>query len=115
MTPSLRCDPVAFRDVSKRVAALHPELKWTSATQATIDKITRQSNSRLVNAMSRRPTSFRQIDVARALRAAGAADHKVARVEISSDGKIVLIMTTDEPEAKAQQPLDAWRQNRGAH
>ena len=42
--------------------------------------------------MSRTAATFRQHDVTRALRAAGAAGCEVRRVEIDRDGKIVLVM-----------------------
>jgi hypothetical protein len=42
--------------------------------------------------MSRAAATFRQHDVTRALRAAGAAGCEVRRVEIDRDGKIVLVM-----------------------
>jgi hypothetical protein len=42
--------------------------------------------------MSRTASAFRQSDVTRALRAAGAAGHAVKRVEIDRDGKIVLVL-----------------------
>jgi hypothetical protein len=46
--------------------------------------------------MSRAAAAFRQHDVTRALRAAGAAGREVRRVEIDRDGKIVLVLT-DQP------------------
>jgi hypothetical protein len=42
--------------------------------------------------MSRTPATFRQNDITRALRAAGAAGREVRRVEIDRDGKIVLVL-----------------------
>jgi hypothetical protein len=42
--------------------------------------------------MSRTAATFRQNDVTRALRAAGAAGREVRRVEIDRDGKIVLVL-----------------------
>ena len=42
--------------------------------------------------MSKRASAFRQNDITRALRAAGAAGREVRRVEIDRDGKIVLVL-----------------------
>jgi hypothetical protein len=42
--------------------------------------------------MSRTASAFRQNDITRALRAAGAAGREVRRVEIDRDGKIVLVL-----------------------
>jgi hypothetical protein len=53
------------------------------------------------NKMSREAT-FRQNDITRALRAAGAAGCEVRRIEINRDGKIVLVLTEPaDPESKA--------------
>jgi len=46
--------------------------------------------------MGRARASFRQGDLARALRAARAAGAEVARVEINRDGKLVLVMGKGE-------------------
>jgi hypothetical protein len=49
----------------------------------------------------RKAAAFRQCDVTRALRAAGAAGCEVRRVEIDRDGKIVLVLIEQrrvEPE-----------------
>jgi hypothetical protein len=58
------------------------------------------ARSRGSNRMSREAT-FRQNDITRALRAAGAAGCEVRRIEISRDGKIVLVLT---------EPADAERE-----
>ncbi len=51
--------------------------------------------------MSREAT-FRQNDITRALRAAGAAGCEVRRIEINRDGKIVLVLSEPtEAEVKA--------------
>ena len=52
--------------------------------------------------MARAPSTFRQADVTRAVRAVVAAGCEVRRVEIDRDGKIVLIMI--EPSAVEPQP-----------
>lgn len=46
--------------------------------------------------MSRAAATFRQHDVTRALRAAGAAGCEVRRIEIDREGKIVLVLV-DQP------------------
>lgn len=48
--------------------------------------------------MSRAPSTFRQQDVTRAVRAVAAAGVKVSRVEVDRSGKIVVV-TTDAPDA----------------
>lgn len=42
--------------------------------------------------MARRPCTFRQQDVTRAIRAAAAAGVEIASVEIDKDGKIVVVV-----------------------
>jgi hypothetical protein len=44
--------------------------------------------------MARRPCTFKQQDVTRALRATVAAGIEVQRLEIGADGKIVVVMGT---------------------
>jgi hypothetical protein len=52
--------------------------------------------------MSRTASAFRQNDIIRALRAAGAAGREVRRVEIDRDGKIVLVLIEQQGvEAKS--------------
>jgi hypothetical protein len=46
--------------------------------------------------MGRRACTFRQADLARALKAAKAAGAEVARVEIDRDGKLVMVMGKGE-------------------
>lgn len=67
--------------------------------------------------MANKLAAFRQTDVTRALRAAAAAGFVVARIELSQNGKIVLIAKNSEgnPDVTEQQPLDAWREKRGSH
>jgi hypothetical protein len=55
--------------------------------------------------MARAPSTFRQHDVTRAIRAAAAAGVKVARVEIDRDGKIVIV-TADEHERREGNEWD---------
>jgi hypothetical protein len=54
--------------------------------------------------MARRPCSFKQNDVTRALRAVSAAGGAVQRIEIAPDGRIVVVM--GEPEAT--EPANPW-------
>jgi hypothetical protein len=50
--------------------------------------------------MARTPSTFRQQDVTRAIRAARAAGVDIARVEIARDGRIVMV--TAEVQCAAQ-------------
>jgi hypothetical protein len=53
--------------------------------------------------MPRGPTTFRQRDLAAALKAAAAAGAKVARVEVGKDGRIILILAGKElPDDKTE-------------
>jgi hypothetical protein len=52
--------------------------------------------------MPRGPCSFKQRDVARALRAARAAGFEVARVEIDNDGKIIVVTKKHQEEPAGQ-------------
>ncbi len=54
-----------------------------------------------------RPCTFRQQDVTRALRAAGAAGCPVQRVEIDRDGKITLVMIEPAEDQSAEEPARA--------
>lgn len=58
--------------------------------------------------MSRGPATFRQRDVEAAIRAARAAGCAIARVEVGKDGRIVLVLATDEGEATAAQCGNEW-------
>jgi hypothetical protein len=55
--------------------------------------------------MARAPSTFRQQDVTKAVRAAKAAGVRVARVEIDRDGKIVIV-TADELERREGNEWD---------
>jgi hypothetical protein len=51
--------------------------------------------------MPRGQCNFRQGDVTRAIRAAGAAGREVRRIEIARDGKIVLVLV-EQPKAEPE-------------
>jgi hypothetical protein len=55
--------------------------------------------------MTRAPSTFRQKDLTRAVKAVIAAGQSVARVEIDSNGKIVIV-TVDEPERREGNDWD---------
>jgi hypothetical protein len=55
--------------------------------------------------MARAPSTFRQQDVTRAIRAAKAAGVEIRRVEIARDGRIVIITST---EAKPTEEKNEW-------
>jgi hypothetical protein len=63
--------------------------------------------------MARAPSTFRQQDVTKALRAAKAAGVDIARIEIARDGRIVII-TEAETERQDSTPLDAWMAKHGS-
>ena len=54
--------------------------------------------------MSRAPSTFRQQDVTKAIKAVAAAGVHIARVEIDKTGKIVIITAhaTDRPDRKTE-------------
>jgi hypothetical protein len=55
--------------------------------------------------MARARSAFRQADVTRAVRAVRMAGVDIVRVEVATDGRIV-IFTTAEAQAAAQDDLD---------
>jgi hypothetical protein len=57
--------------------------------------------------MSRRPTTFRQRDLTAAVKGVVAAGCAVARVEVSKDGKIIIIMSVGTGKETATD-LDQW-------
>jgi hypothetical protein len=61
--------------------------------------------------MPRGPATFKQADLARAVRAVEAAGLKVTRTEIGPDGRIVL---HHDSAPAAVSPLDEWRAKRDA-
>jgi hypothetical protein len=56
--------------------------------------------------ISRRPQTFRQRDVTRAVRAVFAAGAVISGVEISADGKIVVVVASQQQSASQQDDLD---------
>jgi hypothetical protein len=55
--------------------------------------------------MARAPSTFRQAEVTKAVRAVRMAGVDIARVEIATDGRII-IFTTAEVQAAVQDDLD---------
>ena len=59
--------------------------------------------------MSRAPSTFRQQDVTRAVRAVVAAGVGIARVEIDKQGKIAIIAAgADSPCHKGREEANEW-------
>lgn len=63
--------------------------------------------------MARTPATFRQADVARAVRAVKAAGLDVVRTEIGPDGKIVLVHAS-EVTSEPANPFDEWKAKKDA-
>jgi hypothetical protein len=61
--------------------------------------------------MPRRPATFRQADVTRAVRAAKAAGIEVARVEIDPESGRIVIIAAAADTANANNALDQWLAN----
>jgi hypothetical protein len=59
----------------------------------------------MVVAMTRAPSTFRQQDVTKAVKAVAAAGVHIARVEIDKAGKIVII-TTDATENQSSESAE---------
>jgi len=64
--------------------------------------------------MARAPSTFRQADVTRALRAAQKAGVEISRVEISRDGKIVIVTAAHPAVQDDLTPLDTWMASHGS-
>ena len=66
--------------------------------------------------MPRRPCTFRQQDVTRAVKAVVAAGVGIARVEIDKAGKIVIVSSTgltSEPQSDLDKELQEWETRHG--
>ena len=63
--------------------------------------------------MSRAPSTFRQGDVTRAVKAARAAGLDVVRTEIDRDGRIVLVHKADAAPAPVDE-FSEWKARRDA-
>ena len=64
--------------------------------------------------MTRRPSSFRQRDLTRAVKAVMSAGLRVAGVKVSTDGNIEVV-TTGAERTPDSTPLDNWMASRGSH
>jgi len=54
--------------------------------------------------MARTPSTFRQKDVTRAIRAAIAGGVDIARIEVAKDGRIIIVTAVDtEPKLEANE------------
>lgn len=63
--------------------------------------------------MPRRPSTFRQADVVRAVKAARAADVTVGAVEVTPEG-IIHIVVRLAVEQSPIDPFDTWKAKRNA-
>jgi hypothetical protein len=57
--------------------------------------------------MSRRPATFRQRDLTKAIKAAVAGGLQIGRVEVAQDGRIVLISEKGAPE-RDDKGVNEW-------
>jgi hypothetical protein len=57
--------------------------------------------------MGRAPSTFRQLDVTRAVKAVAAAGVHIARIEIDKSGKIVII-TVDPTDQPGETEANEW-------
>lgn len=58
--------------------------------------------------MARAPSTFRQQDVTRAVKAVVAAGVGIARIEIDKAGKITIIALGAEPQGKGREEANEW-------
>ena len=67
--------------------------------------------------MSRAPSTFRQQDVTRAVKAVRRAGVEIARVEVDKSGKIVIIPVSACAvlDVKDSTPLDEWMASNGSN
>jgi hypothetical protein len=69
--------------------------------------------------MSRSPSTFRQADLTRAIKAARNAGVEVARAEIAADGKIIIVIgetgaSSADIELTPDDELERWRKKKNA-
>ena len=64
--------------------------------------------------MARAPSTFRQQDVTRAVKAVAAAGLHIARVEIAKDGNISIIAAAAR-DGENFTPLDEWMTSHGSN
>ena len=69
--------------------------------------------------MSRSPSTFRQTDLTRAIKAARNAGVEVARAKIAKDGKIIIIIgettgSSADIELTPDDELERWRKKKNA-
>ena len=64
--------------------------------------------------MTRRPLSFRQADVERAVKAALSTGLAVGMVEVTQAGTIRIMTSADATEKPANNPFDKWKVKRNA-
>jgi len=69
--------------------------------------------------MPRRPSTFRQMDLTRAIKGARNAGVEVARAEIAKDGKITIIIgeagsVNTDVEVTPDDELKRWRRGKNA-
>jgi hypothetical protein len=57
--------------------------------------------------MARAPSTFRQQDVTRAVKAVAAAGVNIARIEIAKDGRIVIITLAESSEIERRE-ANTW-------
>jgi hypothetical protein len=58
--------------------------------------------------MARERLTFRERDVSAAIRAVEKTGHKVARVEIGPDGRIIVELASPVGNGQPTTPLDEW-------
>ena len=64
--------------------------------------------------MAKRPSTFRQADVERAVKAARKAGVPVGVVEVTKDGTIRVIMAQESATRPTDSPFDEWKAKRNA-
>jgi hypothetical protein len=60
------------------------------------------------NNMARSPSTFRQTDVTKALKAVNAAGYSAARVLIDKDGRLEIITAAVKPDDSSDNPDNEW-------